>query len=190
VALDGDRGRGSARSISGFHLYEALSACSEHLDRFGGHRQAAGMDIARGALPAFREAFEGESARRLEGVDLRPTLRVDLEITPAQATLSLVDRLRHLGPHGMGNPKPVFVGRGLALAEPPRVVGNGHVRLRFKQDGHVLEGIGFRMAERVASLSLGRGPIDAVFQLQENAYRGEVRVQARLMDVRPARDGL
>ena len=80
VALDGAHGRGSARSIPGFHLHEAITACSAHLDRFGGHAQAAGMDVTVAQLPAFRAAFEAEARRRLEGHDLRPRLRIDLEI--------------------------------------------------------------------------------------------------------------
>jgi single-stranded-DNA-specific exonuclease len=186
VALEGERGRGSGRSIPGFDLHDAVSACSPHLGRFGGHKQAAGMDLRREALPAFRAAFEQEARTRLSGSPLRPTLRVDLELSPAEATLPLVERLRYLGPHGMGNPRPTFLGRGLLLAEPPRVVGSGHLRLRLQGDGCRLDGIGFRMAERVPPETLGAGPVDAVFQLQADDYRGEVRVQAKLLDVRPA----
>jgi single-stranded-DNA-specific exonuclease len=186
VALDGERGRGSGRSIPGFDLHHAVSACATHLGRFGGHKQAAGMDLTRDALPAFRAAFQNEARTKLQGSELRPTLRVDLELSPADATLPLVERLRFLGPHGMGNPKPTFLGRGLELAEPARVVGSGHLRVRLKGDGCRLDGIGFRMAERVPPETLGRGPVDAVFQLQADDYRGEVRVQAKLLDVRPS----
>ena len=186
IALDGDRGRGSGRSIPGFDLHGAVSACSAHLGRFGGHKQAAGMDLEREALPAFRAAFEQEARARLAGSELRPRLKVDLELSPAEATLPLVERLRYLGPHGMGNPRPTFLGRGLLLTEPARVVGSGHLRLRLQGDGCKLDGIGFRMAERVPPETLGAGPVDAVFQLHADDYRGEVRVQAKLLDVRPA----
>jgi single-stranded-DNA-specific exonuclease len=185
VALDGERGRGSGRSIPGFDLHAAISGCAEHLGRFGGHRQAAGMDVRADALPAFREAFRREARRALEGSELRPRLRVDLELGPADATLPLVERLRHLGPHGMGNPRPVFLGRGLELAEPARIVGGAHLRVRLRANGHRLDAIGFRMAERVPPETLGPGPVDAVFQLQADEYRGHVRVQAKLLDVRP-----
>jgi single-stranded-DNA-specific exonuclease len=186
IALDGERGRGSGRSIPGFHLHDAISACSSHLVRFGGHRQAAGLDVRREDLPAFQEAFEREAKRRLEGVELRPTIRIDLEISPREATLSLLERLRYLGPHGMGNPRPVFIGRGLTLDRPAKVVGSGHLRLRLRGDGRRLEGIGFRMAERLSPDELGQGPLDVVFTLQADEYRGEVRVQARFLDVRPS----
>ena len=111
---------------------------------------------------------------------------MDLELSPAEATLPLVERLRYLGPHGMGNPRPTFLARGLELAAPPRVVGSGHLRLRLRGDGVRLDGIGFRMAERVPPETLGSGPVDAVFQLSADDYRGETRVQAKLLDVRPA----
>jgi single-stranded-DNA-specific exonuclease len=145
------------------------------------------MDVTRAALPAFRAAFEREAAARLGGRELRPALRVDLELSPAQATLPLVERLRYLGPHGIGNPRPTFLGRGLALTEPPRVVGSGHLRLRLEGDGVRLDGIGFRLAERVRPETLSGGRVDAVFQLQTDEYQGRMRVQARLLDVRPAR---
>ena len=186
ISLSGERGRGSGRSIPGFDLHAAIAACSEHLGRFGGHKQAAGLDVTREALPAFQAAFEQEARRRLQGSELRPMLRVDLELSPKEATLPLVERLRYLGPHGMGNPRPTFLGKGLVLTEPARVVGSGHLRLRLQGDGCRLDGIGFRMAERVPPETLGSGPVDAVFQLQADDYRGEVRVQAKLLDVRPA----
>jgi single-stranded DNA-specific DHH superfamily exonuclease len=85
----------------------------------------------------------------------------------------------------MGNPRPTFLGKALELTEPARVVGSGHLRVRLKGDGCRLDGIGFRMAERIPPATLGSGPVDAVFQLHADDYRGEVRVQAKLLDVRP-----
>jgi single-stranded-DNA-specific exonuclease len=142
------------------------------------------MDIGADAVPAFREAFRREARRALEGSELRPKLKVDLELAPRDATLPLVERLRYLGPHGMGNPRPVFLGRALELAEPARVVGSGHLKVRLRGNGYRLDGIGFRMAERVPPETLGAGPVDAVFQLTADEYRGHARVQAKLLDVR------
>src|SRR5690606_26396837 len=95
-------------------------------------------------------------------------------------------RLRYLGPHGIGNPRPTFLARGVALVEPPREVGRGHLRLRLRAGAGVLDGIGFHLAERLDPALLGPGPVDAVFQLQTNDYGGRERVQAKLLDVRPA----
>ncbi|NIP58898.1 MAG: single-stranded-DNA-specific exonuclease RecJ, partial [Gemmatimonadetes bacterium] len=189
VALDGERGRGSARSVPGFHLARALSSCGEHLERFGGHAQAAGMDVRRERLEGFRRAFRAEARRSLEGEDLRPTLRIDLELPLAEATRRLHDRLRHVGPFGIGNPRPVFLARGVRAAGPAREVGEGHLKLRLAGEGGELEAIGFGLCERVPPGSVGDGPLDAVFQLRENTYRGRSTLQARILDLRPSPAG-
>lgn len=187
VALEGDRGRGSARSIPGFHLLEAIRASGEHLERFGGHRQAAGMDLLRERLPAFREAFAREARRTLAGQDLRPLLRVDLEVGLDELTPDLYRFLKYMGPYGMANPRPLLVARGVELAGPGRVVGKDHLKLRLRQHGTVLEAIGFGLARRIPPGSLGRVPLDVVFQLHENEYRGVRSLQARLKDLRPGK---
>ncbi len=188
VALDGEKGRGSARSISGFHLADALEACAGHLERFGGHEKAAGMDLTREALPDFREAFRAEARRRLEGRSLRPTLEVDLELSLAEADDELHRFLRYVGPFGIGNPRPVFAARGVEAAAP-REVGTGHLKLTLVQDDRRLEAIGFGLAERIRPGELGGGLLDAAFQLRENVYRGRRTLQARLLDLRPAGTG-
>lgn len=185
VALDGERGRGSARSIPGFHLHEAITACSEHLERFGGHAQAAGMDIAAASLPAFRAAFAAEARRRLEGEELRPRLRIDLELPDREVEFRLLEMLQYVGPHGMGNPRPVFLLRG-ARAEGARVVGKSHLRVRLRKGSVRLEGIGFGLAERFPPGAIGSDPVDAVLQLLLDRWRGQLRIQARLLDLRPA----
>lgn len=189
VALDGDTGRGSARSIPGFHLYEAVEACGEHLLRFGGHRQAAGMDLRRDAVDDFREAFGREARRRLHGRTLRPDLRVDLELPLCEASDELFRYLRYMGPFGISNPRPVFLSRGVRVAGTPRVVGSGHLKLRMVQDGAILEAIGFRMADRIPVEGLGEGPLEVVYQLRENEYRGRRTLQARLLDIRSPSPG-
>lgn len=186
VALEGEDGRGSGRSIPGFNLFEAVHACREHLGRFGGHPQAAGMDIARGSVEAFRAAFNAEARARLEGDPLRPTISPDVEIDLAEATLELAHYLRYLGPFGMGNRTPLFVARGVHLDGEPKVVGSGHLRLSLKQGKARVRGIGFGLAERIPLDSLKAGPLDAVFQLREDHYRGIARVDARFRDLRPA----
>ncbi len=189
LALDGDVARGSARSIPGFHLYEAVAACAPHLRRFGGHRQAAGMDVDRVAIPAFREAFNAEARRRLEAEDLRPTLRLDGELSLGDADLQLVHWLSYLAPHGIGNPRPVFLARGVALSGP-RVVGATHLKVRLRSDGATLDAIGFDMASRHPPEDLAEaGRYDVLFRLGRNEWRGTTTVQAELVDLRTAGSG-
>ncbi|HSG48182.1 MAG TPA: DHHA1 domain-containing protein, partial [Longimicrobiales bacterium] len=188
VALDGDRGRGSARSIPGFHLYDALLACRTHLGRFGGHRQAAGMDVTRHALPAFRKAFNAEARLRLGEDDLQPLLRPDLELPVEAVDLDFVHWLEYLGPHGMGNPRPVFLTRGVEL-EGPRRVGDTHLKVSLASGRSRLDAIGFGLAERFPPESLPPGRYDALVKVERNEWRGVARPQAQIMDLRAVGEG-
>jgi len=184
VAMDGDRGRGSGRSIPGFHLLSAIRTAGEHLERFGGHKQAAGLDVLRENLPAFREAFGREARSALEGVELRPKLRVELEVTLEEMTQELFKFLEYLGPHGMGNFRPVFLARGVQLDGVAKVVKNTHLKLSMQQNGVRMEGMGWGLAERIPPGSLRDGPLDVAFQLDENEFRGVRTLQAILKDIR------
>jgi single-stranded-DNA-specific exonuclease len=176
--------RGSARSIPGFNLYEALKECAGYLERFGGHRYAAGMDIRTERIPEFRAAFQEVARQRLTPDDLVPETDYDLELGLADATLELTGFLRHFGPFGIGNPTPTFVARGVRVVGVPRVVGDGHIKLDLRQNGARMIAIGFGMAERFRDVDLTRQTIDVAFQLQENVWNGFIELQARLIDFR------
>ncbi|MHB1194081.1 MAG: single-stranded-DNA-specific exonuclease RecJ [Longimicrobiales bacterium] len=185
VALDGEKGRGSARSVPGFHLYDALLRCRAHLGRFGGHRQAAGMDVDRAAVPALREAFNAEARAALGPDDLQPLLRPDLELSLPSVDLELVHWLGYLEPHGIGNPRPLFLARGVGLSGA-RVVGDRHLKVILEAGGGRLDAIGFGLADRHTPESLGPGPCDVLLKLERNEYRGVARPQARIVDLRPS----
>jgi single-stranded-DNA-specific exonuclease len=181
------RGRGSGRSIPAFHLLDGIRSCASLLERFGGHRQAAGLDVRLDRIVALREAFNAHARSVLTPDDLVAEVRVDLEIRLPEADMSLCRMLRHCGPFGLGNPQPVFVARAVSLAGYPQEVGNGqHLKLTLVQDGVRLPAIGFRMAERARAFDLVRTPIDVAFQLQDDHWNGRDRLQARLIDLRPA----
>ncbi|MGD8600526.1 MAG: single-stranded-DNA-specific exonuclease RecJ [Gemmatimonadota bacterium] len=188
IALEGASGRGSARSIPGFHLHEALTECSGFLKRFGGHRQAAGMDVDREALEGFRAAFNEVAARRLAGEDLRPVLRPDVELSLDVVDLELVHWMGYLGPHGIGNPGPLFLASRVTFSGG-RVVGDGHLKVRLSAGRSAIDGIGFGLAERHPAESLGSLPHDVLFRLEKNVWRGVAKPQARLADLRPSGSG-
>jgi single-stranded-DNA-specific exonuclease len=187
VAVERGRGRGSARSVPGFHLYDALHQCARHLGRFGGHRQAAGMDIDESALPAFRDDFNAVARARLTRESLRPTLRPDLELEPTAVDLDVLHWLSYLGPHGIGNPGPLFLAREVTL-DRPRRVGEAHLKAEIVAGGTRLEAIGFGLAERHPPEALGTSRWDVLFKLERNEWRGRARPQARLVDLRRAGD--
>lgn len=184
IALDGDTGRGSARSIPSFDLHAAIASCSNHLVRFGGHHQAAGLDIRRDRLPEFREAVL-HAARHSMGRD-EPIheLRGDMEIGLEQIDRDFNHYLRYLGPFGRANPEPVFVARGVRLAST-KVVKGGHLKFRITHNGAGLNGIGFGLAESLPAESLAARPVDVAFNLIENTFRGRTTVEAKALDIRP-----
>jgi single-stranded-DNA-specific exonuclease len=186
IARDGDRGRGSARSIPGYHVLDGIRACGHLLERFGGHKQAAGLEVRRERVDEFRKAFNEEARKSLAGVDLRPSLRVEVEVSLDEMSQELRGYLQYLGPHGIGNPGPSFLARDLSLPRPARIVGTDHLKLQFRQASCELDAIGFHLARRVSPQEVGSGPVDAVFQLQENEFRGVRQLQANIKDLRPS----
>ncbi|HKN65041.1 MAG TPA: single-stranded-DNA-specific exonuclease RecJ [Gemmatimonadaceae bacterium] len=186
VALEGDVGKGSGRSISAFDLHAGLSGCRELLMRFGGHRSAAGITIARHQLPAFAERFNAIARERLTPEDLVPELRADLDVTLGELTLQLEALLRHVEPCGVGNPSPVLVARNLTVAAAPRVVGREHEHLKLwlaDAAGAHIEALGWGMAHRATEVEVG-STIDVAFRLESDEWNGEKRLQARLADFR------
>jgi single-stranded-DNA-specific exonuclease len=181
------RGRGSARSIPAFHLYEGVRACAALLERYGGHRQAAGLEIRLDRIDAFRAALNEHARTVLRPDDLVAEVRYDAEIALPEATSELYRLLQHCGPYGIGNPQPVFVVRGVDIDGYPREVGGGqHLKLTLTQGGARLPAIGFRMAGRLRTTDIARTRLDVAFQLQEDRWNGRAQLQARLLDLRPA----
>lgn len=142
VALDGESGKGSGRSIPGFDLHSALTECGDLLIRYGGHRAAAGVTVAASKVNDFAARFNAVACQRLTPADLVPEVKVDLDIALADATVDLEALLRHFEPFGAGNATPVLAARGVRLAAPPRVLRNGHLKLRLAADGRELDAIG------------------------------------------------
>lgn len=183
IALDGQEGKGSGRSIPAFDLHAGIGACRELLLRFGGHRAAAGVTVHRDQVAAFAERFARIAAERLRPEDLVPELRVDLELPLEEVNDDLESLLRHFEPFGVGNPAPVFVSRGVRLAGPPRVVGQGGLRLRLTTDGGELDALGWGMADLARELRPD-APLDIAYRVERDEYRGVSRLQVRLADVR------
>jgi single-stranded-DNA-specific exonuclease len=178
--------RGSARSIPGFDLLEAVRACGGHLERFGGHAAAAGFDIRDDAIDGFRIAFE-DHARTLLPDEPVPELRIDLPLRLAEVTPDLVRYLAYAGPFGVGNPTPVFGIRRVTVASASVVGREGHhLKLQLRDDGGTLDAIGFRMASTHSAQARPGQVVDVAAQLQEDSWRGQTRIQAKLVDVRTA----
>jgi single-stranded-DNA-specific exonuclease len=182
IAMQDGSGRGSGRSIPGFHLYKALQACSDHLLKFGGHRQAAGLAIDEATLQSFVERFDEVTAGELSEDDLVPELLLDGELTPADISIGLVDEIASLQPFGMGNPEPIFLLKGVHVVET-RILKGEHLKMRISADGKLLDAIAFGMAGRQLP-----DRIDLAVSLQINEWNGRNTLQLRVKDMRPSLD--
>jgi single-stranded-DNA-specific exonuclease len=183
IALDGDEGKGSGRSISRFDLHSGIGGCRHLLKRFGGHRSAAGVTIARDRVDDFARCFNDAARAALSPEDLVPELRIDLEVALDDLTPGFESLLRHLEPCGVGNPSPMLLTRGVRLAAPARTVGQGGLKLRLQTSDEPLEAIGWSLGHRIGEIDVSR-PLDIAFRLERDEYQGVSRLQAKLADFR------
>jgi single-stranded-DNA-specific exonuclease len=180
IGLDGDTGKGSGRSVDSFDLHAAVHACGDLLERFGGHRMAAGLTIRRDMVGVFRERFNAVARERLALADLGPAQRVDVELEPGEASEELERWGRHLEPCGMGNPAPVFGIRQVRLAAV-RTVGSNHLKATIAARGTSLDAIAFNWADRAATMT--DGDVDVAFRLERNEWQGRTSLQARVVSL-------
>jgi single-stranded-DNA-specific exonuclease len=188
IALSGDQGKGSGRSISKFDLHGALGQSQDLLLRYGGHRAAAGVTIERDKVPDFAARFNEVAKSLLSPVDLVPEIRVDLEVSIDGMDDRLESLFRHFEPFGIGNPTPVLLSRNVTLARPPRLVGKDGLKLVLDTGTGSLEAIGWGFAPRAEEFQAG-SKVDIAFRLERDEYRGESYLQARIADVRAAAPG-
>ncbi len=178
IAVEEGQGKGSARSIGGFHLYQALKESSHSLTGFGGHAMAAGLSLDVDNLDAFCADFEQAATRMLTDDDLVPVSYYDCEISLAALTLPLLEELEMLNPYGAGNPQPVFIARNCRVFSP-RVLGEKHLKFDVEQDGSRIGCIAFGFAERSEQLG---GSVDLMFRPGINEWRGKKALQLQIVD--------
>jgi len=190
VALAGEVGQGSGRSIAGFDLYEALRACSDGLTSFGGHKAAAGLKLPAGALAAFAERFNDHCLGALTAELLCKELVIDAEVQLGQLTIKAVEAIDALEPFGIGNPRPILVANGVRLVGEPRVVGErkNHVQLRLAQGDVTLKGVAWNMADRMRKLAAGT-LCSLAFHPSINEWNGRREVQLEVKDFQLAQEG-
>jgi single-stranded-DNA-specific exonuclease len=185
IALSGDQGKGSGRSISKFDLHGALGQSREFLLRYGGHRAAAGVTVARDKVGEFAARFNEVARSLLSADDLVPEIRVDLEVSIEGMDQRLESLFRHFEPFGIGNPSPVLLSRNVTIARPPKPVGHDGLKLVLDTGTGSLEAIGWGLAPLVAEFQLQPGSkVDIAFRLERDEYRGESYLQARIADLR------
>ncbi len=182
IGIDGETGRGSARTVAGLNLYAALRQTASHLQRFGGHAQAAGLTMHRDALPGFRAAFDAAVAQVAAESPLGVPLSLDADMSIGAVDLSLVEELERLEPCGIGNPEPCIHSSPLVV-ERSRVVGGNHLQLTFRDGTIVRDGIAFRFGKRDPGVG---ATVSAAYVPEIDTFRGNRRLRLRIMDLRSA----
>ena len=181
---------GSARSVAGFDIYDAVKSCRDLLENFGGHTYAVGLTLRQENIPEFRRRFQEYVSRHILPEQTQQTLDIDMELDFQQISKRLLNELKRLAPHGPGNAKPLFLTRNVFDYGTSKVVGRHqeHIKLELvdSKSAVVMNGIAFGQSAAVRYIKSKRS-FDIVYTIEENAYkRGEVQLQ--IEDIRPSED--
>jgi single-stranded-DNA-specific exonuclease len=177
-------GKGSARTIGGFNLYQGLAACRDLVEAFGGHPSAAGVTVRESRLDEFRRRFCDVVVGWASDAAKVPTLHLDAELRLDEVTLQLIHEIGTLHPFGAGNPEPTFAVTRLEVMDA-RTVGEKHLKMTVRQGGSLpFDSIGFGMKSLVERGIPSRAPVDLAFTPELNHWNGSDRIQLRIRDVR------
>ncbi len=180
IGLDRGEGKGSGRSIRGFHMVQGMRRCADLLEGFGGHEYAGGLSIREENFESFADRFDEAARESLSEEDLLPYLDVDAAVDFRQLSLDLVRQMRLLGPFGVGNPEPVFQTRGVEVCE--RRDFNRVSRFRLRHDDHTVTAVIFGPPEHLPVRV--KDHVDIAYRLRENEWQGTCSMELRLLDVR------
>ena len=183
LTQSGEYASGSARSVPGFNLYEAIHACKEYLLGYGGHFAAAGLTLELGKVDAFRNKFEEVVSSIIDPTLLIPEIVIDAEISFHDITWPFYNIIQQMEPFGPENLRPVFITKNVMDTGYSKIVKEDHLRFSLRKDNVSITGIGFGMAEKFSLLQMKK-PLDIVYKIDENEWNGEKMLQLRMLDVR------
>lgn len=184
IATEHGRGRGSARSIPGFDIYQALSRCRDCMLEFGGHKYAAGLSIACTQIQRLRDGINQVAEELLTNEHLIPKLWIDSELRFSEINGDFLKLLRLMSPFGPQNMRPVFLSTGLQVVGSPSIVGKNHLKFKVRQDGIVMEAIGFNLGDLSYRINAGESGVQIVYVIEENEWEGRKTLQLRVKDLR------
>jgi single-stranded-DNA-specific exonuclease len=184
ISVTDGEGKGSARSIPGFHLCEALKECEHLLIRYGGHKYAAGLSINEKNIEKFRELFVNVSNKTLSSDDIIPKLNIDLEIELSDIDDSFMDSIEAFSPFGPHNMRPIFLTRNCEVVGQPYVVGKNHLKMKVRKGDMIFDVIGFGFGDMARVISSKGSLVDIVYVIEYNTYNDITRKQIRLKDIK------
>jgi single-stranded-DNA-specific exonuclease len=177
---------GSARSIPGFNIHEAIEACSHLLENYGGHYFAAGMTMQLHQVDAFIAAFEKQVANTIDPAILIPEISIDAELQLSDITPALLNLINQFEPFGPNNLRPVFISKGVQDDKGySRIVKDAHLKFSIQQNGARMEGIGFNLADKIGIVK--DGLFDVVYTIDQNDYNGKLRLQIKVLDLKSSK---
>jgi single-stranded-DNA-specific exonuclease len=184
ISITDGEGKGSARSIPGFHLCEALKECEHLLIKYGGHKYAAGLSIKQENVEEFRKKFIDVSNHHLSDEDIIPKLNIDLEIELSNISDEFVHSIDSFAPFGPQNMRPVFLTRNCEVVGRPYTVGRNHLRMRVRKGSAMYDVIGYGFGDMARQISSDGCLVDLVYVVEFNTYNGVTRIQIRLKDIK------
>ena len=183
LTQNGDIVSGSARSVQGFNLYEALHACREHLLGYGGHFAAAGMTLSIDQLEAFKAAFEKAVAERITPDQMVPEILINALLPLDQISMQFFQIIAQMEPFGPDNMRPIFLAKNVRDTGYSKLVKEAHISFNLTQGNNSVRGIGYNMPDKIDIVKSGK-PFDIVFQLQLNEWQGTQSIQMQVIDLK------
>lgn len=184
ICFEGNDGKGSGRSIPGFDLHDALTECSDYLEKFGGHSMAVGVTVSRDKFELFKNKFE-EYAKSHDVDKIIPVINIDSELSLKNIDIDSVKSLQKLEPYGEANKMPVFMIRNLKINSIRALSEGKHLKLTLKDDGYMINAIGFNMGN-LSNEYLIDDKVDVIGNLDINSFNGNDSIQLILKDIRKA----
>lgn len=184
ICFEGNDGKGSGRSIPGFDLHDALTECSDYLEKFGGHSMAVGVTVSRDKFELFKNKFE-EYAKSHDIDKIIPVINIDSELSLKDIDIDSVKSLQKLEPYGEANKMPVFMIRNLKINSIRALSEGKHLKLTLKDDGYMINAIGFNMGN-LSNEYLIDDKVDVIGNLDINSFNGNDSIQLILKDIRKA----
>ncbi|MDQ7818604.1 MAG: single-stranded-DNA-specific exonuclease RecJ [Melioribacteraceae bacterium] len=177
--------KGSARSVTGFNIYEALQGCDDLLLQFGGHEAAAGLAVELDKLEEFRKRFNSILRTNMRESDILPEIRIDAKLAFSEISPKFIRILDQFAPFGPGNMRPVFMSENVSLLYPPRIVGSNHLVTCFRQNGNdkVFDAIGFNLGGFANRIDKEKNLVDIVYTIESITKDGKSYPQIRLKDL-------
>jgi single-stranded-DNA-specific exonuclease len=182
MSLKQDTAKGSARSIPGFDITHAIGQCREMLVKYGGHGQAAGLELKQENIERFRSCIN-EYARSFENAIFEKQSYYDIPLGLDEITPDIVHFLKYFEPTGLANPQPVFLGEDLEVVGVPRVVGANHLKLALRQRDRVLPAIAYDRAADILKIEIGKTRINCLYSIADDSYTGKRKTVLRIREM-------